>query len=138
MDPLVLAAAIAVVIAMTTEGWQQARMAVVALWRSVHPERLPAIEAELEETRAEAMSARQARDRQAEHELVDDWQCRLRRLLAADPQLGDELRRVLDEDLAPLLPAAEQTHIRDITMTATASGHGRMFQAGHDQHINEK
>ncbi|MBB5773710.1 hypothetical protein [Nonomuraea jabiensis] len=123
---------------MTTEGWQQARTTVVALWRRVHPERVAAIEADLEETRAEVVTARQAGDRQAAQELVGDWQRRLRRLLTGDPHLGDELRRVLDEELAPLLPAAEQSHIRDITMTATAYGHGRVFQAGRDQHINEE
>ncbi|MEU7912780.1 hypothetical protein [Microbispora bryophytorum] len=137
MDPLVLAAATAMVTAMTTEAWQQARDAVVALWRRVHPERIPAVEAELEETRAEVVAARQTGDRQAEQDLVDDWQRKLRRLLAADPRLGDELRRVLDQELAPLLPAAEQSHVRDISMTATAYGHGRVFQAGRDQHINE-
>ena len=138
MDPLVLAAATAVVTAMTTEGWQQAREAVVALWRRARPERALAIEAELEETRAEVVTARQSGDRQAEQELVGDWQRKLRRLLAADPQLGDELRRILDQELAPLLPAPEQSRIRDITMTATASGHGRVFQAGRDQHIHDK
>ncbi|OPG11854.1 hypothetical protein [Microbispora sp. GKU 823] len=138
MDPLVLAAATAMVTAMTTEGWQQAREAVVALWRRVHPERVPAVEAELEETRAEMVIARQAGDRQAEQGLVDDWQRKLRRLLAADPRLGDELRRILDQELTPLLPAAEQSQVRDITMTARAYGHGRVFQAGRDQHIDEK
>ncbi|MFI6706149.1 hypothetical protein ACIBF7_06955 [Nonomuraea sp. NPDC050478] len=138
MDPLVLAAATAVVTAMTTEGWQQARTAVAALWRRVHPERALAIEAELEETRAEAVVAHQSGDRQAEQELVGDWQRKLRRLLAADPLLGDELRRILDQELAPLLPAPEQSRIRDITMTATAYGHGQVFQAGRDQHIHEK
>ncbi|MET9250277.1 hypothetical protein [Nonomuraea sp. NPDC003709] len=44
MDSLVLAAATAVVTALSTEGWRQARKAVVALWRRVHPERVPAIE----------------------------------------------------------------------------------------------
>lgn len=138
MDPLVLAAATAVVTAMTTEGWQQARKAVVALWQRVHPERRAAIEAELEETRAEVVAARRSGDAQAEQELVGDWQRKLRRLLAADPELGDELRRILDEELAPTLPAAEQSRVRDITMTATAHGHGRVFQAGRDQHITEK
>ncbi|MGI5158413.1 hypothetical protein [Microbispora sp. CA-102843] len=43
-------------------GWQQARQAVVALWRRARPERALAIEAELEETRAEVVAA-QAGDR---------------------------------------------------------------------------
>ena len=75
------------------------------------------------------VTARQGDDRQARQDL-GDWQRRPRRLRAADPHL--------DEEPAPLLPAAEQSHIRDITMTATASGHGRVFPAGRDQHINER
>lgn len=53
--------------------------------------------------------------------------------MAADPAHGVELRRVLDEELAPLLPTGD----RSITMRAEASGHGRVYQAGRNQYINE-
>ena len=137
MEPLVAAAATAVVTAMATDGWQQARTAVVALWRRVHPERAPAIEADLEETRAEIISARRAGDAQAEQDLTGDWQRRLRRLLAADPRLADELRRILQDDLAAPPPTVTQSRDGGVTMTATVSGHGRVFQAARDQHITE-
>jgi hypothetical protein len=137
MDPLVLAAGTAVVTAMATDGWEQARAAVVALWRRVHPDQVPAVESELRDVRAEVLAAREAGDRSAEVGLAGDWQRRLRRLLAADPRAGDELRRVLDEELAPLLNPAERSVVHDIEMTATASGHGRVYQAGRDQHISE-
>jgi hypothetical protein len=131
MDPLVLAAASAVVTAMATDGWQQAREAVVRLWRQSRPNHVPAIETDLDETRAEVMAARTAGDRAAEAGLVADWERKLRRLLDADPALGSELRRVLDEELAPLLPAGGQAGLRNIqNITASAPGataQGAMF-----------
>ncbi|WP_043632386.1 hypothetical protein [Nonomuraea candida] len=138
MDPLVLAAATAVVTAMATEGWQQARNAVVALWRRARPERAEVIAAELEETHAEVVAARRAGDGQAEQDLVGDWQRKLRRLLDADPGLGDELRRVLDEELAPLLPPDRQPGAHNVTITVTVSGQGRANIAARDQHITER
>jgi hypothetical protein len=123
MDALVLAAASAVVTAMATDGWQQAREAMVKLWRRSRPGHVPAIETDLEETRAEVITARSVGDRAAEEGLVADWQRKLRRLLDADPDLEIELQRVLDEELAPLLPAGDQARLTNIqNITASAPG----------------
>ena len=123
MDPLVLAAASAVVTAMATDSWQQAREAVLKLWRRSRPDHIPAIETDLEETHAEIIAARTAGDRAAEEGLVADWQRKLRRLLEADPDLGIELRRVVDEELAPLLPTGERARLKNIqNITASAPG----------------
>jgi hypothetical protein len=131
MDPLVLAVASAVVTAMATDGWQQAREAVVKLWRRSRPGHVPAIETDLDETRAEVIAARAAGDRAAEDGLVADWERKLRHLLDADPALGMELRRVLGEELAPLLSAGEQARLMNIqNITASAPGstaQGAMF-----------
>ncbi len=122
MGPLVLAAS-TVVTAMATDGWQQARAAVVELWRRSRPDHAPAIETDLDDTHAEVVAARTAGDRAAEEGLVADWQRKLRRLLDADPDLGIELRRLLKEELAPLLPAGEQTRLQNIqNITASAPG----------------
>jgi hypothetical protein len=141
MDPFILAAATAIVSAMATDAWQQARSAITQLWRRVHPERVAAIVGELAEVRGEVLAAREVGDGQAEQDLTADWARKLQRLLASggssDPGLTGELRRVLDEELSPLLPPAEQARISQITMTATASGHGRIYQAGRDQRITE-
>lgn len=137
MDPLVLAAGSALVSSMATDAWQQARNSAVALWRRVHPDRVPAIEAELADVRAELLAAREEGDAQAEGELAADWQRRLRRLLRDDPSLADELRRVLDEELSPLLASAEQVSVRHVKQTATASGRARVYQAGGNQTIRE-
>lgn len=131
MDPLVLAAASAVVTAMATDGWQQAREAMVKLWRRSRPGHVPAIETDLDQTRDEVIAARTAGDRAAEEELVAEWGRKLQRLLGADPSLETELRRVLDEDLAPLLPTGEQARLMNIqNITASAPGataQGAMF-----------
>jgi lipase chaperone LimK len=138
MDELVMAAGKALVGTMATDAWQQARSAMVSLWRRVHPDHVPAIEAELAAVRTEVLSARKSGDEQAVDALSADWQRRLRRLLQDNPELGELLQQVLDEDLTPLLPAVDQRRIGTIEMRASASGHGRVYQAGGDQTINEK
>ncbi|MFI0483486.1 hypothetical protein [Actinomadura sp. 9N215] len=135
MDPLVMAAGTALVTAIATDGWQQARAGAAALWRRVQPERAAVIEAELEEVRGEVLAARQAGDRQAEEHLADEWRRRLARLVAADPAAGAEIQEVLDQVWKPLLTEEEQARVQHITMHATASGDARVYQAGRDQHI---
>src|SRR5437868_7101629 len=111
MDPIALAAGTAVVSAMATDAWLQARTATVALWRRVRPEQAAGVESELAEVRTEVLAARAAGDPEAEAGLAGEWQNRLRRLLQADPGLGVELRRLLDEELTPVLSAPEQTRV---------------------------
>jgi hypothetical protein len=138
MDPIVMAAGTALVGAMATDAWEQARAGMVALWRRVHPDNADVVEAELAEVRTEVLTAREADDADTEQALVGSWQVRLQQLLRADPALAGELRRVLDEELTPVLTAGEQTRIGSIMMTATASGQGRVYQAGRDQHITDR
>ncbi|WP_182901430.1 hypothetical protein [Microbispora sp. H10830] len=133
MDALALAAASALVGVLATEGWQDGRRAVVALWRRARPEQAPAVEADLAEARTELLAAREAGDEQAEQALVVEWRQRLRRLAAADPEAARELRRIVDEELTPLLPpAGRQT---TVNQNATVSGFGRVNQAGRDIRI---
>ncbi|MEV4365298.1 hypothetical protein ACWEPL_30035 [Nonomuraea sp. NPDC004186] len=138
MDPIVLAAGTALVTAMATDAWQQARAGAVALWRRFRPDQADAVEIELAEVRTQVLAARCDGDDDTERALAGSWQVRLAQLLRADPALAEELRRVLDEDLTPVLPQAEQEQIASIVMKATASGHGRVYQAGRDQHITDR
>ncbi|MEV4583094.1 hypothetical protein AB0K16_58785 [Nonomuraea jabiensis] len=138
MDPIVLAAGTALVTAMATDAWQSARDGAVALWRKVRPEQADAVEAELVEVRELVLEARRDGDTETEQALAGSWQVRLQQLLRADPSLAGELRRVLEEDLTPALSRDEGTRIGSIVMKATASGHGRTYQAGGDQHITER
>jgi hypothetical protein len=140
MDPMTLAAVAgtALIGAMATDAWAQAKAITVSLWRRVHPERANAVEAELIQVRAEVLAARQAGDTQTEAELAAEWQHRLRRLLIANPSLAGELQRVLRDELIPMLPPPEQACLQTVTMTARASGHGRVYQAGGHQYIAER
>ena len=122
---------------MTTEGWDRAKAAIVALWRRVHPERAEAVDSELAAARCEVLAASDAQDEQAELDLVGEWRSRLGRLVAADPQLQQELRRFVEE-FGPAVAEAGATRIGPVTMQAKATGHGRVYQAGRDQKVVER
>jgi hypothetical protein len=137
MDPATLAAAAAtaLIAALTTDAWTQARSAIVGIWRRVHPNRAGTVEDELAETRQDALAARQRGDADAEVALADDWQRRLKRLLDADPKAAAELQDILQDVLTPPLGATDQQRVNTIIMKAQASGHGKVYQTGRDMHI---
>lgn len=132
---LVHLAASTVVGAMATAGWESAQRAMGELWRRVHPERADTVVAELEEARADVLAARGRGDERTERELVVAWQTRLRRLLAADPEVVPELRRLVDA----LRPVAEQggAPAGGTRLTANASGRSRVTMAGRDVNITK-
>jgi hypothetical protein len=138
MDPVVLAVGTALVSAMATDAWQQVRAAAVTWWRRVHPEQADTVVKELADVRAQVLAARQGGDRDTEQALAGSWQVRLQQLVREDPSLADELRRVLDEELTPALPPAEQAQIGSMVMRTIANDHARVYQAGRDQHITER
>jgi hypothetical protein len=137
MDPVLVAAGTAVVGAMATDAWQQARAAVVGLWRRAGSAEAEAVEDELAQVRVQVLAARADQDDDAEQVLVSVWRLRLRDLVRRDPALAADLRRVLDEELLPALDAPDRERTRAVLMNATASGHGRVYQSAGDQHINE-
>jgi hypothetical protein len=138
MDPIALAAGTALVGAIATDAWQGARTGLVELWRRVHPEQADAVDAELTASRAEVLAARAAGEADVEQALAADWQLRIQALLRAKPAVAVELRRLLDEQLTPALTADERSRIGTLVMKAEASGDGRVYQAGRDQHITER
>ena len=101
MDPIVVAFGTALVSAMATDVWQQARASVVGLWRRVHPQQTDTVEADLEGLRTQVLDARQAGRADVEQALTGVWQGRLQQLLLDEPALATELRRVLDCRLRP-------------------------------------
>jgi len=131
---LTTAAATTLIRLMTTDGWDRARAAIISLWRRVHPERAEAVDAELAAARREILAASDPQDEQAELDLVGEWRSRLRRLVAADPQLQQELRRFVEE-FHPAVAEAGVTRIGPVRMQARADGHGRVYQAGRDQSV---
>lgn len=126
-----------VVALMATDAWQRARERIVALWRRAQPDRADGIDGELETTHDDLLTARDADDEQTQRELGEEWAGRLRRFLTAHPEVVEELRRILDE-LTPALPGNDQAMNTTIRMRAEASGSGRVYQAGRDQHITER
>lgn len=136
MDPIVLAAGTALVGAIATDTWEQSRAALLAFWRRLRPEQTEAVGEELSDTRAQLLAARRSSDADAEQTLVSDWQLRLQSLIRHNPAAAEELRHLLATELMPALTADERVHIGTLTMKAEASGHARVYQAGHDQHIS--
>ncbi len=135
LSALTATAATTVVQLLATAAWEQASSAVGRLWRRVYPERAETVQAELEEGRAEVLAARQAGDEQVAPALVGEWRNRLRRLVAADPQLADELRQVVAELVSVLAEVGPQQGTT-ITMQATTFGSSRVQQAGRDLHVS--
>jgi hypothetical protein len=135
LGDLALTAATTLVTAMTTGAWELAKKGVGSLWRRVHPDRAETVEAELAEARAELVTARRDGNDQVEGALVDEWRSRLGRLLTTDPELAAEIHLLIDT-LKNSAESSDQT--RRVDMRARASGHGRVYQAGRDQQINER
>ncbi|MGH3828216.1 MAG: hypothetical protein ACRDQX_13765 [Pseudonocardiaceae bacterium] len=117
-----------------TTAWERATSAVSGLWRRVHPERVETVQAELEDSRAEVLAAREVGDEQVEQALVGEWCNRLRRLVATDPQLIDDLRQVVTE-LRSALAGADAPQGATIAMQATTSDTSRVNQAGRDLYV---
>ncbi len=140
MDPVAAlgVAGTAVVGAMATDAWRRCADGVVELWRRVQPERVPTVEAELIDTHRAVVAARRAGDAEVEEEWAEVWRSKLRVLLRTHPGLAADLQRLVDEELRPALPPAEQTRIGQVEMKASATGSGRVYQAGRDQHIHER
>lgn len=136
MDPetalLAQSAGVTLVTLMTTDAWHRTRDGIAQLWRRAQPDRAEAVVAELEATCEDALVAGEADDQETLGELHLEWQGRLRRLLAAQPDAATDLRRLLDE----LEPSASTGPA--INQHATASGQARIYQAGRDQHIAER
>jgi hypothetical protein len=132
-------AATTVVQLLTTDGWERLKSALGPLWGKSRPGREATLDAQLDDSRAEVIAAGDDAE-QVRAELTAEWQGRLRRLLAADPVLAAELRRVLDEELSPVLRDLQGANPDrpDIRMRADVSGHGRAYQAGHDMTITER
>ena len=134
MDPIVVAFGTAVIGAMATDTWQQARDAVTGVWRRVHPAQVDGVGTDLDALREDIVRARRDGDTDTERALEGAWRVRLQQLLRADPALAGELRRVLDQVLTPALPPTEQTRVQTI-ITGTAGGHARLNQAGRDVNV---
>lgn len=136
MDPEIVAlagtAGSTVVTLLTTDMWQSVKQRLVGFWQDAGPERADRIAAELEDSRHELISAREAGDRGTEEELTREWVGRIRRLLVANPEIADGLRDFLNDATreSPVSPS--------INMQATASGNSRVYQAGQNMNVGQQ
>ncbi|WP_329366857.1 hypothetical protein OG896_18550 [Streptomyces sp. NBC_00669] len=120
---------------MAADTWQAVRGAVIRFWQALQPDQTDAVASELTADQREAAAADLHPSRDSEHTLAElraQWQARFRRLIAAHPEAASDLRGLLAE-LGPLPTTASA-----IAQHATASGSGRVYQAGRDQHITER
>jgi hypothetical protein len=135
MDPglaaLSSAAATTLVASMTTDSWEQVKAALVRLWRR-HPEQADAVGADLAAARSGVVAARAAGEELPEAELLAEWRSRLRRLVAGDEELQEDLRRFAEE-FRHLLAGPDSAG--QVVMRAEVHGPGRVNQAGHDQTV---
>lgn len=127
-------AGVALVTVMATDAWEGARDGIAGLWRRVSPGRAEAVQAELDSSREDLVAAQERGDADTEAELGEEWGSRLRRLLREHPELADELRQFVETaEETSGDRAGYRVHLR-----ASASGEGRVYQAGRDQHITER
>ncbi|MGR3875652.1 hypothetical protein ACUXZZ_44745 [Streptomyces graminifolii] len=135
MDEVAMAAASALVGAMATDTWRQARDGLVALWRRVRPERAEAISGELEVLHAQVLDAADEEDpSEMLQGLETTWRARLRALVRHDPGAAEELRRILDEQLAPALEPAERERVYRVIQNTIVHGGTGTTVTGHDYH----
>jgi hypothetical protein len=128
---LASAAAARLIDLLATDGWAAVKSSVLSLWRSAHPER---VEEELADARGELLQARHAGDGQElQGLLVAEWQARIIRLIATRPDVVDELRALLGEELRAA-QTPEQRITGSMTLEAHVSG-GDAFLAGRDMTI---
>ncbi|MBU3060829.1 hypothetical protein KO481_04725 [Nocardia sp. NEAU-G5] len=131
MDPVVVQAGTALVKLMATDVWTGAKDLVVGWWGKHHPDQAEQVGADLDQLHAEVVDA--GADTEVREALAGEWQARLRRLVAANPDLAVELHRLLTEQLTPLLGRTHQT--TTLTQTATVDGNrNTTIQAGRDIH----
>ncbi|MFI6465297.1 hypothetical protein [Streptomyces sp. NPDC050538] len=88
--------------------------------------------AELDAAHEDLLASLTTGDPDTERELVAEWQGRLRRLLAARPEVAEDLRTLLDE------LGTRTTTAPAVVQRATASGDSRIYQAGRDQRVVER
>jgi hypothetical protein len=136
LSSLASTAATTIVQLLTTEGWERLKSALSPTFRGSRPGAEAALNAQLDDSHAELIAAGEDLD-QVQEELTAEWRGRVRRLLAADPAIAVELRRLLDEELGPALSEAYPDR-PNISMSAVASGKGRVYQAGRDITITER
>jgi hypothetical protein len=134
VDPIVMAFGTALVGAMATDTWAEARSAVIALWRRFRPRaQADAVEDDLDRLRELAMAARTPERANTEKALVAVWQGKLQELALDKPDAVEELRTILSATLVPMLDAAKRERVHQIIMVGTSHDNSTLTQVAGDQ-----
>lgn len=134
MDPIVLAAGTALTTAMTTDGWAMVKAAVVNWWQRFRPEEAEQVGMDLDQLRGEALESQQ-NSAGMEEALANEWRLRLHRLVANNPAVRDELKRLLDEQITPALSESDQQQVKSLVQKTSVIGSGNTtIVAGRDVH----
>lgn len=135
VDPTLIALAsaggTAVVSAMATDGWNTLRSGVVTLWRQFRPDSAGELERDLDTTRSTLLAAPASDAEQVRQALQSAWQGRMLTLFLEDPAAAAAFEALLSrlEDVdSPRTSTSFHAEARD---------HGRVYQAGGNQFINE-
>ena len=119
MNGLSLTAGAAVVGALATSTWQDARSAVNRLLQAAAATSDPESWDDLTvQTRKSVASARQTGDQAAERRLAETWARRLQGVLFMEPDLDTDMRQVVYGVLLPMLPPQEQASAIRLESTA--------------------
>jgi hypothetical protein len=136
VDPMLVALAsaggTAVVSAMATDGWNTLRSGVVSLWRQFRPESASELERDLDTTRSTLLATPASEVEQVRQALQSAWQGRMLTLFLEDRAAAAEFEALLSrlgEASSPRTNIDFHAEVRD---------HGRVYQAGGDQFINER
>lgn len=138
MDPALITlagtAGTALVQALTTDGWEGVKRAIVGLWQRHQPAEAEVVSASLDSTRRRLAGSRPEQAEEIIRQSEDLWRAQLKALLLEVPGAADDLRDVVENKLASLGGSGSQ-HTRDIRQSATVKG-GMSIQAGHDANVN--
>ncbi|MFD7517506.1 NB-ARC domain-containing protein [Streptomyces niveus] len=110
---LAASGATALVGAMVTESWEQARARVAQFFARRRQSRNPGEDEEgaaLDEGRAQLVAARDADDESAAADVETDWRRRLGQLLEEEPEAAQELRQLLSDLAAVQAPVNAVTY----------------------------
>jgi hypothetical protein len=134
VEPIAVAFGTALVAAMATDTWEQAREAVGSLWRRVRSRRGSGVRDELGELRQQVLAARRDGQASAEQALAGAWQVWCQDLLRDDPGAAAELLRVLGEVLIPMLAPVDRARVGQLIMTGSSQGSGTFNQVAGSQY----
>jgi hypothetical protein len=130
LTTLAMTAGNTVIALLTTDSWQKSKGALAKLWRRAYPDRVESIEKDLDFARSELVAIQLIDDSQIRNGLVDEWSSRISLLLTTNPELAEQLRSLLKDELQPALPISSRTWSGAVKMSAVASESGRVYQLG--------